>query len=116
MSGRVPGHTLAFEGAAHDDHGVRLHHHTGNPGRAKCSCGELSDELPSGTARKAWHRRHKDDVAKQAERAAWPLRDRVAAVIDPEAFRWQAAAHARDVARGKADEILELLDHERPSG
>lgn len=113
---RVIGHTLAFEGAAHDEHGNRLHLHTGNAGRGKCSCGELSDVLASGTARRAWHRKHKDDVAKAQARAEWPLRDRVAAVIDPEAFRWQAADHARDVARGKADDILELLAREHPSG
>lgn len=60
---RVIGHTLAFEGAAHDEHGTRLHIHTGDTGRGKCSCGTLSEVLPSGTARKAWHRAHKDDVA-----------------------------------------------------
>lgn len=68
MSVQVPGHTLAFEGAAHDEHGARLHLHTGNAGRARCSCGELSPVLASGRARKAWHREHKAEVAARPAR------------------------------------------------
>ena len=119
MSARVPGHALVGEGVAHDDDGVRLaglHIHTGGAGRGKCSCGELSGILPSGTARKAWHREHKEDAAKGRARDAWPMRDRVAALIDPEAFRWQAAGAARDVARKKADEIIVLVTAGAPSG
>lgn len=112
MSSRTPGHALVREGVAHDDDGVPLrglHIHTGGTGRAKCSCGVLSDPLPSGSARKAWHRQHKEDAAQGRARDAWPLRDRVAALIDPEAFRWQAAGAAREVARTKADEVIALL-------
>ena len=56
---QIPGHGLAGEGAAHDDQGRRINGHTGGTGRAKCSCGEMSDVLPSGYKRKAWHREHK---------------------------------------------------------
>ena len=60
---RVPGHTLAFEGAPHDAAGVRVAILTGGAGRAKCSCGQLSRDLVSSTARKQWHREHKADVS-----------------------------------------------------
>jgi len=105
----VPGHGLVSEGAAHDDAGARLWAHTGNAGRGKCSCGELSESLASGAARKAWHRRHKDDVTKLTARAAWPLPEKVAALIDPDAFRWDALHAERQVARGKAHAIRELV-------
>lgn len=66
----VPGHTLVREGARH--------HADGDPftiwdpdyadeshspeGHGKCSCGEVSDLLPSKAARKRWHRDHKHAV------------------------------------------------------
>lgn len=61
---RVTGHSLMNEGAAFRDDGERedFGRHvlgTAGPGRAKCSCGELSEPLPSSTARRAWHREHK---------------------------------------------------------
>lgn len=57
-------HTLVAEGAPHNDFGVRIHKGygypgVGGPGRAKCSCGQLSEVLPSAYQRKAWHRAHK---------------------------------------------------------
>lgn len=61
---RVSGHALMNEGAAFRDEGERENFGryvlgTGGAGRAKCSCGELSDPLPTSTARRAWHREHK---------------------------------------------------------
>jgi hypothetical protein len=65
-SGRLAGHGLISEGYPHDDagkpiSGAFLRATSGN-GRALCSCGELSPELPSGYARKRWHKDHKDQV------------------------------------------------------
>lgn len=67
---RVVGHGLRNEGAAYDDNGYPLDSggyvvRTG-PGRAKCECGELSEVLPSGAARRAWHAGHKDEVKGSA--------------------------------------------------
>lgn len=58
LNTRVSGHTLIAEGWAHDDNGEPAHGRSGE-GRAKCSCGDLSDPLPSASARKMWHRDHK---------------------------------------------------------
>lgn len=62
----VPGHTLAYEGAAHDEKGQvesrRGYVFRGGPGRAKCSCGELSEVLTSCAKRRQWHRDHKNDI------------------------------------------------------
>lgn len=56
-STRIPGHALISEGAAHDADGRRLYcpNNSGGSGRALCSCGALSEVLPSGAARKRWH-------------------------------------------------------------
>lgn len=64
----VPGHTLAFEGAPHTDEGHRDGRWgAAGSGRAKCSCGDLSDVLSTTRARKQWHRDHKTDVMRVAE-------------------------------------------------
>lgn len=57
-------HTLIAEGAPHDSNGERtlLFATAGRSGRAKCSCGELSPDLPSGRQRKQWHQDHKEAV------------------------------------------------------
>lgn len=53
-------HTLRYEGAPFDENGYRVGHMgVGGTGRGKCSCGEFSDVLHSGSQRKAWHREHK---------------------------------------------------------
>jgi hypothetical protein len=69
MSGRLDGHSLWYEGAAHDDNGKLVWTgaiRSSGPGRGKCECGALSEWLRSGNARKAWHREHKAQVAKAA--------------------------------------------------
>lgn len=67
---RVHLHALLNEGAAFDDDGERKTFDrfvlgTAGEGRAKCSCGEMSDVLSSSTKRKAWHRQHKTDVIER---------------------------------------------------
>ena len=48
---RLSGHTLWYEGAAHDDRGVVvLPIRRGGRGRGKCSCGALSDTRPQTSA------------------------------------------------------------------
>lgn len=67
---RVTGHALVSEGAPHDINGCRLGWQgTFGRGRAKCSCGALSDVLPSGYQRKRWHREHKAEVLADLEEA-----------------------------------------------
>ena len=65
----VEGHTLAYEGAAHDEHGRLITSggwvKTTGPGRGKCACGELSKELPSKSARQRWHFDHKLKMKEQ---------------------------------------------------
>lgn len=63
----VPGHTLAYEGAAHNEHGHVIvgytgYIHRGGKGRGKCSCGEMSEVLDSGKQRQQWHRDHKAQI------------------------------------------------------
>lgn len=67
---RLAGHTLAFEGAPHDEQGRRLGWSgVAGYGRARCSCGELSEELPSGALRRAWHVDHKAALAPTTPRS-----------------------------------------------
>ena len=59
----IKGHGLVGEGAPHDAEGKRIWSvGTGGEGRGKCSCGELSEVLPSGMARKRWHKTHKENL------------------------------------------------------
>lgn len=61
----LKGHGLWFEGAPHDDHGKRIGWRgVSGEGRARCSCGALSEPLPSASQRKAWHRTHKAEVVE----------------------------------------------------
>lgn len=60
----LKGHALLYEGAAYDDRGKPMRYDTGI-GRAKCECGEMSDQLPSRNQRKDWHRAHKDAIRAQ---------------------------------------------------
>jgi len=69
-STRLAGHELHYEGAPHDWKGRPINSvwgGTAGTGRAKCTCGELSPELTSGTKRKAWHREHKYEIRTQQE-------------------------------------------------
>ena len=66
VSQRVPGHTLVGAGAPFDAQGRYLHWEgTRGTGHGKCSCGELSEVLPTAAARKQWHRDHKDRVRQR---------------------------------------------------
>lgn len=60
-------HGLCNEGSPHDDNGQRilvgLVATTGGLGRAKCTCGALSEVLASAARRRVWHRQHKAVVA-----------------------------------------------------
>lgn len=65
MSAPLSGHGLIREGAPFRDDGsmmIARSHGTGGTGRGMCSCGALSEVLTSGNQRKAWHRKHKDEV------------------------------------------------------
>ncbi|WP_159601603.1 hypothetical protein [Agromyces humi] len=64
---RLAGHTLANEGAPFNDNGARIGYRgTSGEGRGKCSCGELSDVVASGGARRRWHADHKAEIAAKA--------------------------------------------------
>lgn len=63
----VSGHTLRSEGAPFDENGNHIYPNgprggVSGTGRAKCSCGEVSEPLPSAYKRKAWHRGHKVEI------------------------------------------------------
>lgn len=67
---RVAGHTLQAEGAAYEQRAssaqwwrVTWLGGTGGVGRGLCSCGDVSEVLDSGAARRAWHRTHKETKA-----------------------------------------------------
>jgi hypothetical protein len=62
---RLKGHNLIGEGAPFNEFGARKGTswvRTSGVGRAKCSCGALSDELDSANKRKQWHRDHKAEI------------------------------------------------------
>lgn len=70
----VPGHTLRFEGAPHNDQGEvdvgrTGYIHRGGSGRAKCSCGALSPAFNSAAQRREWHRGHKQEIVLQLGKA-----------------------------------------------
>lgn len=69
----LAGHTLLWEGAAHDDGGqkVRSGYYStkGGQGRGKCSCGDLSEVLDSANQRKQWHRDHKARIRAERRQA-----------------------------------------------
>jgi hypothetical protein len=62
-------HNLKHNGAAYNDAAELIYGPTvtAGAGRALCTCGILSEELPSGGARRAWHKAHKAAAAQQAE-------------------------------------------------
>lgn len=61
----VKGHTLRMEGEAFNDLGYQ---EWGlKVGRAKCSCGWLSEVASSRAARKRLHRAHKEAVKNESE-------------------------------------------------
>jgi hypothetical protein len=51
----LKGHSLLFEGRCL---GV---------GKAICSCGQKSDNLPSNAARQRWHKEHKDAIIAKGQ-------------------------------------------------
>jgi len=56
---RLAGHELRNEGRVYGGYSAG---YINGPGRATCSCGFRSEELPSTNARKQWHRDHKARV------------------------------------------------------
>ena len=58
---RVAGHALIGKGRAFEYlwTTTALLHVRGPVGRAVCSCGQVSESLPSTAARRRWHDRHK---------------------------------------------------------
>lgn len=65
---RVKGHTLIAEGKPFTKWADRIYPEVGPDdqatitGRAMCSCGVISDPLPSDRARIRWHTAHKQEV------------------------------------------------------
>jgi hypothetical protein len=59
----MSGHDLLLGGTAFDNAGYPFRwEKTAGEGRAKCSCGVLSEWLHSGAERKRWHKEHKAQV------------------------------------------------------
>jgi len=59
----VKGHTLLWEGRPLGNAGFSVK----GTGIGGCSCGARSPELPSGAARKQWHRDHKAEVLRKQQ-------------------------------------------------
>ena len=69
-SNQVHGHTLRSEGAPHREDRSRIGWNgTAGKGRGLCSCGALSDVLPSASQRKQWHREHKQTIRDEMRQA-----------------------------------------------
>lgn len=67
MDPRLAGHALIGNGTPFTSRGTRVNRDrywlgAGGPGRAKCTCGELSDVQDGLQDRRDWHRQHKDRV------------------------------------------------------
>jgi hypothetical protein len=63
MVSRLAGHGLIQEGWPFIGTHLQARYRSG-PGMAKCECGSMSDVLPSASARKRWHRQHKEDLLR----------------------------------------------------
>ena len=63
-SNRLAGHTLPYEGRVFDSRDPRINRLVNGPGRAQCSCGEWSPDMPSTNARRKWHAAHKAGVRR----------------------------------------------------
>ncbi|MCI4659659.1 hypothetical protein [Cryobacterium zhongshanensis] len=66
----LTGHGLWYEGAPHDENGVRMYGRgTTGTGRGICRCGEKSPILHSAGQRQQWHREHKATIRSAATTA-----------------------------------------------
>lgn len=66
-------HALRFNGAPHTEAGALIYTDpkiTKGAGRALCACGELSEDLANGSARRAWFKQHAAAAAAPAPVAA----------------------------------------------
>jgi hypothetical protein len=59
----VAGHGLRHEGRYWNG----LAYVSGGMAPGRCTCGDRSEPLPTGAARKRWHREHKDEIRAQRE-------------------------------------------------
>lgn len=66
----LPGHALAYKGAALTPGGDPIHPSqfwtgTGGQGHAKCECGAISPEVGGRKYRRAWHVEHKTAIRNE---------------------------------------------------
>lgn len=79
-------HQLIANGAAFDDDGDRLFSKTtSGMGRAKCSCGWMSDPVEFGRTRKKLHADHKDATEEDVEEDVEELLEAVEEAVTPAA-------------------------------
>lgn len=84
----VPGHTLVSEGAPYvwrKDRWARAGWTVGGDGKGLCSCGATSEVLKSSTARRTWHRAHKEEILQRQGNLIWTS-ERVKEVIETACF------------------------------
>lgn len=107
-------HNLKHNGAAYNDQAALINPDpkvTSGAGRALCTCGILSEELPTGGARRAWHKAHKAQAAQAAADTQQAMEDEVSA-----SFRRLEAAAQTELVQGQdvlagtpEDEVAEAL-------
>jgi len=67
---RLTGHSLYREGAPCDENGLTIadkigsYELRGGEGRGACSCGQVSNLLPSSYKRRLWHKEHKAEMRR----------------------------------------------------
>lgn len=70
----LPGHALAYEGAAFTAGGDRIHPSqfwigTAGQGHGKCECGAISPKAGGRKYRRAWHLEHKTTIRNERKEA-----------------------------------------------
>lgn len=111
-------HTLRFNGTPFHSDGTPVHLDgyasiTSGTGSAKCACGWLSEELPSGNARRAAHKLHKQEAALSEELGTLLLPPATVAadVQEPEVT---APVQEEEVAPEPAAEDVDATEEDAP--
>lgn len=90
-------HTLKYAGAPYDDQAQLIdpvNKTTAGPGRALCSCGIISPELPSGPARREWFKDHRAKYEQEVPASAVTTTATVDFPVTVAKHFWLSLGHA----------------------